>query len=548
MTHSQILIHEMSFNLPTGHAIFNKINLALTKQKIGLVGKNGIGKSTLIKLIAGELHPLSGSIHIAGKVEQVAQNPLISSELTVAGILDYEEKLNALQRIEQGSSDPNDFSILNDDWAVKDHLRKTLTMFGLDMISEDLKLNMLSGGELTRLLLTKAFSSNADFLLLDEPTNHLDTHARKQLYHAMQKWQRGLIIASHDRALLNLMDEMVEISSLGVSSFGGNYDAYKAQKECLTNARQNQFLEAKKSLEKTKHSIQLTKEKHEQRQAQGRVLRKRGDQPKMLLDAMEDSSTASQGSLLTRHNRMLDSAHKKLCAAKEQIEIVDEIHVSLPKTYVPNGKVILELEDLTFSYSEISKSLINGFNLMIQGPKRIAFSGNNGSGKTTLIKLILASMDSDLSRDAARLRPSRGKIYLGTDRVSYLDQNANQLNADLSIVENFMKLNCDAKENDAYQALAQFLFKNVAALKLVKHLSGGERLRALLACTLMSNHPPQLLILDEPTNHLDIHSMISIESALKNYQGSMIVISHDQAFLESIGIERIIYAPFKSSH
>lgn len=537
MTHPQILIHEMSFNLPTGYAIFNNFNLALSKQKIGLVGKNGIGKSTLIKLIAGELLPSSGSILMEGKIAVVPQNPRFSSDLTVAEILGCEDKLNALYRIEQGSVEPNDFSILNDDWMIKERLEKQLTLFGLEVVSPYAKLKRLSGGELTRLLLTKAFSSNADFLLLDEPTNHLDIHARQQLYQAIQKWQGGLIVASHDRTLLNLMDEIVEISSLGVSSFGGNYDAYKEQKKCLINARQNQFLEAKNFLEKTKRSIQLTKEKHEQRQAQGRVLRKRGDQPKMLLDAMENRSTSSQNSLLIRHNRMNDSAHEKLRIAKEQLEIVDRINVSLPKTNVPNGKVILEIENLTFSYNEINEPLINSFNLAIRGPERIAVCGVNGSGKTTLIKLILN-----------QLQPCHGKIYVGTELINYLDQNANQLNPEITILENFLQLNSDAKENDAYQALAQFLFKNVSALNLVKHLSGGEKLRALLACTLMSNHPPQLLILDEPTNHLDINSTISIESALENYQGAMIVISHDQTFLESIGIERIIYAPFKSTN
>ncbi|HEX4045347.1 MAG TPA: ATP-binding cassette domain-containing protein [Gammaproteobacteria bacterium] len=136
--------------------------------------------------------------------------------------------------------------------------------------------------------------------------------------------------------------------------------------------------------------------------------------------------------------------------------------------------------------------------------------------------------------------------YLGIERINYLDQSANQLNPEISILDNFLKLNVDAKENEAYQALAQFLFKNVSALKLVKHLSGGEKLRALLACTLKSSNSPQLLILDEPTNHLDLNSMKNIESALKNYQGAMIVISHDQTFLESIAIDRIIYAPFKN--
>ncbi|MBX3710137.1 MAG: ABC-F family ATP-binding cassette domain-containing protein [Gammaproteobacteria bacterium] len=201
-----------------------------------------------------------------------------------------------------------------------------------------------------------------------------------------------------------------------------------------------------------------------------------------------------------------------------------------------NGKVILEIEHLIFSYPESNDLFIKNFSLTIKEPERIALCGTNGSGKTTLIKLILNE-----------LQPSYGEIFLGTERISYLDQNTMQLNPEVSILDNFLRLNSDTKENEAYQALAQFLFKNTSALKLVKHLSGGEKLRALLACTLKSSNPPQLLILDEPTNHLDLNSMKSIESALKNYQGAMIVISHDQSFLESIGIERIIYAPFKSA-
>lgn len=535
MTHPQILIHEMSFNLPNGKALFSRLNLAFARQKVGLVGNNGIGKSTLIKLIAGELLPSSGSIQINGTVAHLQQNPLFDPELTVAKILGHENKLNALQRIEEGSTDPNDFLTVNDDWLIKEKLKNELAMFDLDTLHPFSHLSTLSGGEFTKLMLTNAFLSNADFLLLDEPTNHLDSHAFKKLYDAILKWQGGLIVVSHDRTLLNLMDEIVEISSLGISVFGGNYDFYKEQKEDLMYAKQNQLHHAKSVLEKTKRSIQLTKEKHEQRQAKGQNLRKRGDQPKMLLDAMENCSTSNQGSLLIRCNRMLNSAHEKLHLAKEQLELQDEIHVSLPKTYVPNGKVILEIEHLNFCYHQTTELLINDFNLTIQGAERIALCGKNGSGKTTLIKLILN-----------QLKPFCGKIYLGTEYVNYLDQHASQLNPELSILDNFLQLNINATENEAYQSLAQFLFKNSSTLKLVKHLSGGEKLRALLACILKSSHPPQLLILDEPTNHLDLNSMKNIECVLKNYQGAMIVISHDQTFLESIAIERMIYAPFKN--
>lgn len=211
------------------------------------------------------------------------------------------------------------------------------------------------------------------------------------------------------------------------------------------------------------------------------------------------------------------------------MEVTDSIDVSLPATHVPNGKVILSIEAVTFSYPNSSRVIFDNFSLKLQGPERIALTGTNGSGKTTLIKLILGE-----------LPPGSGKIYVGTPYVSYLDQNISQLSLGLSVLENFQRFNPEASIQEAHQALALFLFKNVAALKLVKDLSGGERLRALLACVLMKKHPPQLLILDEPTNHLDLHSIENIESALKNYEGAMIVISHDEKFLENIQVTKIV--------
>jgi ATPase subunit of ABC transporter with duplicated ATPase domains len=214
----------------------------------------------------------------------------------------------------------------------------------------------------------------------------------------------------------------------------------------------------------------------------------------------------------------------------ENIEISHEIKISIPETKVPQGKMILEMEEVTFAYPD-SKPIIANSNLKIQGPERIGIVGKNGSGKTTLVKLILNE-----------LIPASGKIYVGTPRVRYLEQNATTLNPTLSILENFKLLNPECTENDSRAALAQFLFRNTAALKLVKELSGGERLRALLACVLMGKNLPQLLILDEPTNHLDLVSIESIESALNCYEGALIVISHDGKFLNNINILDIKYS------
>ncbi len=531
MTQPQILINQLTFTLPTGTPLFTDLTLAFAKCKIGLVGRNGIGKSTLLKLILGDIAPSSGSIQIDGRLAYVPQHPS-SLEMTVAGLLECEEKIHALHRITQGSVNEVDFAILNDDWNIKERIQRQLTTFGLNSIPYDRQLNSLSGGELTRLLLVKVFSSHADFLLLDEPTNHLDYTARQQLYQAIIEWKGGLIVVSHDRTLLNLMDEIVELTTLGAFRYGGNYDAFLEQKSIEKIAKDQQLHDAKKFLQKTKNSIQSSHEKHEQKQSYGRELRRSGSIDKMAANSKKGRSEKTQSKLLIKEERMLKQAEKEWQAAKEQIEIIEEIHVDLLKTCVPNGKVILNIEKMSFAYSE-HYSIIKNFNLLLQGPERVALIGNNGSGKTTLVKLILS-----------KLQPQLGNIYLGTNYISYLDQTSSLLNPDCSILENFLLLNREAKENDAYRSLAQFLFRNTATHKLVKDLSGGEKLRALLACVLMSSHPPQLLILDEPTNHLDLQSIGSIESALKNYRGAIIVISHDQQFLKNIEISRYIHAPF----
>lgn len=533
MTRPQILINQLSFSLPHGAVIFNKLNLTFPCRKIGLVGRNGIGKSTLLKLILNEIPQQVGSIQVEGTLAYVAQNPPTLLEMTVAGFLNCAEKITALHRIQQGSSNEHDFALLNDDWDIEIRTQQQLNAFGLNHISYQRELKLLSGGEMTRLRLAKAFLSGADFLLLDEPTNHLDVTARQQLYQAIQTWQGGLIIVSHDRKLLNFMEEIIELTTLGAVCYGGNYDFFVTQKALEKLAKEHQLEDAKKCLQKTKHTIQSSREKHAQKQSYGRELRRSGSIDKMSANSKQGRSERTQSKLLIKEERMLQQAEKTLQSAKDKIEVTEEIHVNLAKTFVPNGKVMLEIKNITFSYPTATQAIIQNFSLTIQGPERVALTGDNGSGKTTLVKLILNNLE-----------PAKGEIYLGTNHISYLDQTGSLLKPNLSILANFLALNAEANENDAYRCLAQFLFRNVATHKLAQDLSGGENLRASLACVLMAKFPPQLLILDEPTNHLDLHSIASIESALKNYQGALLVISHDQKFLTNIGITRYVNAPF----
>ncbi len=533
MSQAQLLIHEMSYQTPTGQAIFTNISLALTREKIALVGPNGCGKSTLLKLITGKLLPSNGIIQVACECFYVPQNPTLTPNTTVASVLGDTQKIAALQRIEQGSTALEDYALLDDDWGLRLRLQTQLQRFALESLALETPVNALSGGEVTRLLLCKAFASNATYLLLDEPTNHLDSDARALLYQAIAEWPGGLLIASHDRQLLNTMSLIIDITPHGIERYSGNYNDYETQKARRLQTRLAQHQAAKQHVTQIKHSIQQTKEKHAERQAYGERARERNDQPKVLLDKMKDRSTASQKTDKLRHQRMLNAATDRLEEAKAQLTLEARITVKLPATLVPQGKVILRAEHLSFSYPNACLPRIANINLTLTGPMRVALVGANGSGKSTLIKLFLQ-----------QLQPQSGSVTLGTPHIQYIDQAMQILDASHSILDNYLRLNPNSNSQQAHHALAQFLFKNQEAKQLVAHVSGGEKLRAALACTLLATQPPQLLILDEPTNHLDLQSIQCIEDILNAYQGTLLVISHDQTFLTNIHIQRVIYAPF----
>lgn len=531
---SQILINQLSYST-NDKPIFSSLSLALGAEKTGLIGRNGIGKSTLFKLMTGELLPDSGSIQITDSIGYCPQQTVSNVGTTIAEFLEIQQKLSALARIQHGSINEEDFQIIGDDWLIEEQVRQQLAAFNLAHLKFDQALCTLSGGEQTRLYLAKVFLADPSFMLLDEPTNNLDAKSRQFLYKAIMDWKKGLIVISHDRVLLNLMDQIIELTSVNLNIYGGNYDHYQEQKSIMKNAAERELLDAKKSMNKTKRSIQSSRERLEQKQSYGRNQFNTGKVDKMTADSEQWRSEKTQSRLLTQNEMLLKNAEHQLTAAKSKIEITQEIHIALPKTLVPNGKIIVSIDNLRFSYPN-SLPILDKFNLQIVGPERIALVGNNGSGKTTLIKLILGKLQAD-----------QGKIYIGTNRISYLDQNTNTLDPALSIIDNFLRLNPDVKLTDAHAALAKFLFRNAAARKFVRDLSGGEKIRAELVCALMSKNPPQLLILDEPTNHLDLESIENMESALKNYQGAMIVISHDPSFLLNIGVKKSICAPFNEN-
>ncbi len=533
MTTPCILINQITYTIPNLKPLFQDLSLSLADNKIGVVGKNGTGKSSLLKLVTGELTPDQGSINTRGTLAYCPQDLNFLVNHSIAQALEAENKINAFFRISEGSIDENDYAILGDDWHIQEKIHQQLNSFGLSYLKLDQKIANLSGGERTRLMLAKAFLASPDFIIFDEPTNNLDKVSRQFLYQAISSWNKGLIVVSHDRELLNLMDQIIELTSLGVECYGGNYDHYSEQKKFIQAAIDQDILDARKSLVLTKQSIQSSYEKREQKQSKGRQLFLTGKIDRITANSKKGRSEKTEGKNARNADSMAKSAEEKLSQAKSKMEITYVIDVSLPKTQIAKDKILINLEEVSYSFANSSSPIIDHFNCKIVGPERINLSGANGSGKTTLVKLIQGV-----------LQPEKGLIERGTAYISYLDQHADALDLETSILDNFKRLNPRMSDNDARHNLAKFLFRNIASSKLVKHLSGGEKLRAMLACILMSEHPPQLLILDEPTNHLDFDSLTSIETALSQYKGGLIVISHDQVFLENIGVTKTISSPF----
>lgn len=506
---SSTIVDNISLEIGAGVYIFKNLSLSLNGEKSGLVGKNGSGKTTLLRLLVGELEPTEGKIDRRVDIAYLPQDYQLDLAKTISEILELEH---------------------SNDYGIEDRALKHFDKLNFKNVDFSRRLKTLSGGERMKVVLVKLLISKPGFLIMDEPTNNLDQDSRGSVYDLIRNWDKGLLVVSHDRELLGLVDQILELTPKGLNIYGGNYNIYKAQKELEEEAQEKHLVAAKEDFNKTKKQAQKTKEKQEKRSAVGKKFRDTGSQPKIILNTMRSWSEKTTARLKKLHQARVEDAEEKFRKAKENIAPKNKINVDLSGTAVPAGKLVFDMKNINFSYSESNK-LFQDLNLTVHGPARIAIKGPNGSGKTTLVRLMLGE-----------LKTSSGETSLGIERSAYLDQNTDILNNEETLVQNVKRIS--GLEDDLARVwLARFLFRGDTAFKKARVLSGGERMRAALACILAGENPPQLLILDEPTNNLDFDSIERIESALLNFRGALIVISHDQHFLGNIGVDKEIKLP-----
>ena len=364
-----------------------------------------------------------------------------------------------------------------------------------------------------------------DVLLLDEPTNNMDADGRAGVEELLGGWRAGAIVVSHDRALLRRMDRIVELTSLGARVYGGGYDLYAERKAAEEQAAERALDTAELAVDRVKREIQTAREQKFKRDARGARLKAKGGVPRIVLGAMTQRAEDSGGRLTRLAQRQRGDAEREFAEAEARIERIRRLNFELPPSGLAAGKQVLAFEDVSFAWPD-GQTVFDGISFRMLGPDRLAVTGPNGSGKTTLIMLAVGEVT-----------PSAGRITRGVEAM-VLDQRVSLLNEQATLVENFRRLNPGSVDNDAHAALARFLFRNVTATKRAGELSGGERLRAGLACTLLRLKPPQLVILDEPTNHLDLDSITAVEAALAAYDGALMIITHDRDFLATVGLDR----------
>ncbi|MFI5661173.1 ribosomal protection-like ABC-F family protein [Streptomyces sp. NPDC051684] len=527
MSDASVVCSNLSFSWPDDTPVFDGLSFSVPSGRTGLVAPNGAGKSTLLKLIAGELRPTVGSVTVHGVLGHLPQNLPLAGSLTVAEVLGVAEIVRALDAVESGDVGEEHFTVIGDDWDIEERTRAELDSLGLGALDLDRRLDTLSGGQIVSLGLAAQLLRRPDVLLLDEPTNNLDLDARRHLYDVLERWNGCLLLVSHDRALLDRMERIAELHHGELRWYGGNFTAYEEAVSAEQEVAEKNVRNAEQEVKREKREMQQARERAERRASNAARNLKSAGLPKIFAGTMKRGAQESAGRAGQTHAARVGDAKARLDEAERAVRDDPRLVLDLPDTKVPAGRTLVLTEHAQVRRGEQDLFAAGGVDFAVRGPERIALTGPNGAGKTTLLRLV-----------SGDLQPSGGSVKRADGRIAYLSQRLDLLDPERTVAENFAAFAPARPEAERMNLLARFLFRGPRAHLPIGVLSGGELLRATLACVLCAEPAPQLLLLDEPTNNLDLVGVGQLESALGSYEGAFMVVSHDERFLARIGVQR----------
>ena len=570
-----ITLDHISYAHPTQPPLFADLSAVFSAPLTGLIGDNGCGKTTLMRLILGDLIPDSGSLAVPEQMAYLPQDLGLGREQTLAELCGISEILRALQAMESGEYSPELYEVIGDNWDVEERTLATLATYGFTpatLVDRDnpeairalftRNMRNFSGGEAVIAALASLMISDPEFILLDEPTNNLDSSAKAQLFTALEALPCPALIISHDRDLLERMNVIAELHAdrqglAHLRIFEGNYSTYRQALDTEQQAAQRRVTEAKNEMRSAHREWVQAQEIISKNMS--RVWK--DDQPDTILALAKDASRQAAAKLRVLRVGKQEQAQEAYQNAQEQVRIQEKIYAELSQQPLPAGRKVVELsridsaqvsretftvqqptkvDSLHFSPTEANSESQQGTpaerpeHLILSGPEHLRITGANGSGKTILLEAIAHAGDADY---LSPVQPAYRVNYC--IEGAYIPQRI-ALDPELTLLQSVQRANPGVSEQHLRDQLARLLFRRESVHHKTGELSGGERFRAAVAQVLLADPVPQLLMLDEPTNNLDISSVDWLVQALEAYTGALIVVSHDEDFCRRIRIDRTL--------
>lgn len=525
-------IQDLTYIHPNKDILFQNISFSISSgDKCAIVGNNGIGKSTLLKILAGLTAPATGKVLCDDTPYMIPQHFGQFNNKTVGEVLGVATKIHALSVILDGYGTEEDFIALDNEWDIQKHISDAFAKWDIDYITPDMMMGTLSGGEKTKVFLAGLDIYNPTIILMDEPTNHLDTKGRTLLYEFICTTTSTTIIVSHDRTLLNMLSAIYEMSPTGIQFYPMNYREYKRTVDAETAAKVARLQNGQKELLKSEKKAQKTMERQQKHASRGEKQSAKQCTPRITMGLLRNKSEASTSRLNKVQQEKLQDMNQNLREIRASISECKTVKIDIGNSALHNSKRLVEATNVTFRYADRDTMWKHSpLNLSIYSGERIWLQGDNGSGKSTLLKLI-----------AGILQPTDGELWRNNPLdVLYLDQEYSCIDNEQTVYGLLETSNTQKPEHELKMFLNRFLFTASTWDKKCENLSGGERMKLALCCLLISGNSPDIIIADEPTNNIDILSMDILADTLKNYKGTLLVVSHDEQFVHDVGVERIV--------